>query len=271
LHLGADIIVNTDGDNQYRGQDILKLVRPVLERKADVIIGCRDIGRHPEFSWLKKRLQKIGSRMVQILSRINIPDATSGFRAIGKEAAIRFAFMSRFSYTIEMLIQAGSTGLKVDWVPVATNPWVRDSRLSSSTSYFILNQLKIMSTIFLFYRPLYFFGSVAFVFLLISLLLGSRVVYYLWFSDPDLMKFKAGSGTLLLITSVFSVVFLMAGMLGSMLSGLRFLLSDMRTHLRNREIQQKINPIDIDIIQSPEFFRWASPVADKRGKSDAHT
>ena len=268
LHLGADIIVNTDGDNQYCGKDILKLVRPVLERKADVIVGCRDIDGNPEFSLLKKILQKIGSRTVRILSGFQIPDTTSGFRAISQDAAIRFAFISRFSYTIEMLIQAGSIGLKVDWTTVGTNPRLRNSRLFKSTIHFILKQLKIMTTIFLFYRPMYFFGFISFAFLLTSLFLGSRVVYYLWFADPALMKFKAGSGNLLFITSVFSVLFLIAGMLGSVLSGLRFLLSDMRTRLRSYEIHQRITPVDIDIIQAPEFFRWASQKADMHGQRE---
>jgi glycosyltransferase involved in cell wall biosynthesis len=258
LHLGADIIVNTDGDNQYRGQDIHKLVRPIVEKRVDVSVGCRNIDANPEFSWLKKKLHKIGSRTVRFLSGLEIPDATSGFRAVSREAAVRFAFMSRFSYTLEMLIQAGSSGLKVDCVPVGMNPRSRDSRLFKSIPQFILRQLKIMITIFIFYRPMYFFGLISLAFFAVSLFLGSRIAYYLWFSDPELMKFKSGSGTLLLITSVFSVVFLIAGLLGSVLSGLRFLCSDVRTRLRSYELQQEIRPLDIEIIPSPKFFRWAS-------------
>ncbi|MBI4843124.1 MAG: glycosyltransferase family 2 protein [Nitrospirae bacterium] len=150
LFLGADIIVNTDGDNQYCGEDIVKLVQPILQHNADVVIGCRDIEGNKDFSKFKKFLQKFGSSVVRKISGTDVPDTTSGFRAINRKAAITFSVMNTFSYTLETLIQAGRTGMNVTWVPISVNPKLRESRLFKSIPDFLSKQLFIIFNVYLF-------------------------------------------------------------------------------------------------------------------------
>jgi glycosyltransferase involved in cell wall biosynthesis len=251
LFLGADIIVNTDGDNQYKGSDVRKLVEPILEKRADVVIGCRDIGAIKEFSTLKKMLQRMGSHVVRRLSGTDIPDTTSGFRAMTRASAIRLSIMSGFSYTLEMLIQAGRTGLKVDWVPIGTNPKTRDSRLFRSSYDFVKEQVKAILFAYIFYCPLRFFSWFASVFLAISIIMAVRIAYFLWLSDPAKLKFKTGSGVLLLFSSVVTVLFFITGLLGAVLSGLRVLMIDIRSRLRNVELQQNLIPFDLNLKNPP--------------------
>lgn len=261
LFLGADIIVNTDGDNQYQGADIKKLVKPILCKECDIVVGCRNINEQSEFSWVKKVLQRLGSRVVRHLSKADVPDAPSGFRAVSRMAAIRLSVMNGFSYTIEMLIQAGRTGLKVGWVPIRTNPKTRKSRLFESNVHFIFRQLKIIFVAYLFYCPIRFFGWLALISFAISITMASRIAYFLWLSPVGQAKFKTGSGVLLLFSSIVCVVFLIAGLLGSVLSGLRFLMNDVRSRIRNIELRRNIIPHDLDIVTAPEFFGWYGTTA----------
>jgi glycosyltransferase involved in cell wall biosynthesis len=154
LRLGADIIVNTDGDNQYAGGDIAKLVQPILDHSAEIVIGDRQTSKIEHFSPLKKFLQWLGSGVVRKLSGVMVPDAVSGFRAISRKAAIRLNIISSFSYTIEMLIQAGNKQMAVTHVPVATNPVTRESRLFKSIPAFIGYQLINMIRMYAMYQPL---------------------------------------------------------------------------------------------------------------------
>jgi len=257
LFLGADIIVNTDGDNQYRGNDICSIIKPILENQTDVVIGCRNIDDQAEFSWVKKILQKFGSKVVRLISGTNVPDTTSGFRAMNRKSAIRCSYMSDFSYTLEMLIQASRTGLKVDWKPIKTNAILRESRLFKSIPDFIFKQLKTIFIVYLFYRPMHFFGILSSVFFVLSILLSFRIIYFLWFLDPGFARLKTGSSILLIFSSIVAVFFLVAGLLGSVLSGLRFLLIDIRSRVRNYEIQQNLPLTDIDIVTTHEFFSWS--------------
>ena len=137
LALGADIIVNTDGDNQYAGGDIAKLVRPILEGKAEIVIGDRQTHKIEHFSIFKKFLQRLGSRVVRQLSGTDIPDTVSGFRAMSREAALKLNIITSYSYTIEMVIQAGKKNMAIAHVPVAVNPKTRESRLFGSTATFV--------------------------------------------------------------------------------------------------------------------------------------
>ena len=137
LRLGADIIVNTDGDNQYRGEDIQKLVDPILFGEADMVIGDRNIKEIGHFSFVKKRLQSLGSWVVRQVSGTRIPDATSGFRAFSREAALRLNIISRYSYTLESIIQAGKKNIALTHVPIRTNEKLRPSRLFSNLFSYI--------------------------------------------------------------------------------------------------------------------------------------
>lgn len=154
LNLGADIIVNTDGDNQYAGWDIPKLVRPILDGEAQIVVGDRQTGRVEHFSGFKKMLQQLGSRVVARLADVDIPDAVSGFRAISRDAAIKINIVSHFSYTTEMLIQAGKKHLAITSVPVETNPKTRESRLFTSMPAFIRKQVTTMVRMYAMYQPL---------------------------------------------------------------------------------------------------------------------
>jgi hypothetical protein len=137
LAVGADIIVNTDGDNQYAGADVGKLVEPILSGEADLVVGDRGVGAHAEFSPIKRFLQRLGSWVVQHAAGVPIPDATSGFRAFSREAALRLTILSEYTYTLETLIQAGQRGMKIAFVPIRTNSKTRSSRLIRNIPSFL--------------------------------------------------------------------------------------------------------------------------------------
>jgi glycosyltransferase involved in cell wall biosynthesis len=164
LRLGADIIVNTDGDNQYHGRDIPKLIAPILKGDADMVIGDRNTDNLTHFSSSKRKLQRLGSFIVRVLSDTDVIDAVSGFRAFSRDAAMRTHIVSDFSYTIETIIQGSNKRMVIANVPVGTNPVTRESRLASSTSRFVIRSMATMIRSFAMYRPLR-------VFLYIGLLL----------------------------------------------------------------------------------------------------
>ena len=166
LRLGADIIVNTDGDNQYAGGDIPELIQPILAEEAELVVGDRQTDKLHHFSRGKKILQWFGSGIVSRLSGMDIPDAVSGFRAISREAALKINIVSDFSYTTEMLIQAGKKHIAVTSVPVGTNPKTRESRLFKSVPLFIQKQVSTMVRMYAMYQPLrvcFYVGSFFFL------------------------------------------------------------------------------------------------------------
>jgi len=168
LRAGADIVVNTDGDNQYCGADIPKLVAPILRGSADIVIGDRQTAKISHFSPFKKWLQWFGSGVVRKLAGIWVADTVSGFRAFSREAALRLNIVSTFSYTIETVIQAGNRSLAVESVPIRTNAKTRESRLFKSIPQFVRNSLGTMLRIYAMYQPLRIFLTLAFVLLLIG-------------------------------------------------------------------------------------------------------
>ncbi len=178
LELGAGIIVNTDADNQYRAEGIPDLIAPILRGDADLVVGTRPIEAIAEFSWLKKKLQRLGSWVVRQVSGTDIADATSGFRAYSRTAAMRLNVVSDFTYTLETLIQAGRTNLAIAQVPIQTNPQSRPSRLFSSIPAYIWQSAKTILRIYALYRPLRFFASVGLLLFIPGLALGVRFVYY---------------------------------------------------------------------------------------------
>lgn len=170
LERGADIIVNTDGDNQYSGASIVDLVQPILEGRADIVVGDRGTSEIAHFSPLKKRLQSLGSAVVRQLSGLDVRDAVSGFRAYSRNAALRTNVVSSFSYTVETLIQAGNSDMTVLSVPVNTNPQLRESRLAKSMSSFIRKQVLTMVRSYAMYRALHFFTLVSMILIGIGVL-----------------------------------------------------------------------------------------------------
>lgn len=180
LRLGADIIVNTDADNQYHAEDIFKLVQPILEGKAELVVGDRDVAHNPAFSPVKRRLQSMGSWVVANTAGFPIPDATSGFRAITREAALRTNVLSNYSYTLETLIQAGNQHTTVMFVPVRTNPPTRPSRLMRGIWDYITHSSVTILRSYTMYRPLRVFFYLGIFMFLAGLILAIRfLVFYL--------------------------------------------------------------------------------------------
>lgn len=185
LRLGADIIVNTDGDNQYSGASIADLVKPVVDRKADITVGDRNPGANPEFSGLKRFLQKFGTAVVRNLSKLEVNDAVSGFRAYSRDAALSINVMTQFSYTTETLIHAGQHGLVVQSIPVATNPSTRPSRLAGSMFGFLRKQVITILRSYFMYRPLAAFLWAGILMSAIGTIPILRFLYYYLIGDGD--------------------------------------------------------------------------------------
>jgi len=174
INFGADIIVNTDADNQYPSKYIKELVRPIIEGKTDIVIGDRKTDQIAHFSFTKKLLQKFGSWVVRKVSGTDIPDAPSGFRAYSREAAMRLNILSDYTYTIETIIQAGKKNLKMMHVSIKTNPDLRESRLLKNIFHYVFRSATTIFKIFLLYEPLKFFSIVSLPFILLGISLWIR-------------------------------------------------------------------------------------------------
>ena len=185
VRLGADVIVNTDADNQYSADDIPALVAPVLAGKAEIVVGARPIEVIESFSWAKKLLQKIGSGVVRLFSSTDIPDAPSGFRAISREAAMRLNVFSDYTYTLETIIQAGQKNMAITSVPVRVNKELRPSRLMKSISSYVVKSMVTIARIFVLYKPFRFFMSVGLIVFVAGFLVGLRFLYYYVTGDGD--------------------------------------------------------------------------------------
>jgi len=183
LKLGADVVVNTDADNQYNAQDISLLVNPILERKADLVVGARPISEIEHFPFIKKKLQKLGSWVVRLASRTDIPDAPSGFRAMSREAAMRLNVFNDFTYTLETIIQAGQKNMAIMSVPIRVNEDLRPSRLVKSIPNYLRKSAMTIVRIFVVYKPFRFFMSLGLFAFSIGFLIGLRFLYYYLFTQ----------------------------------------------------------------------------------------
>ena len=230
---GADIIVNTDGDNQYAGADIAKLVEPILAGRADMVIGDRQTDKVPHFSALKKLLQRLGSGVVRKLAGIWVPDTVSGFRAFSREAAIRLNVVSSFSYTIETVIQAGKRQLTVESVHIRTNPKTRDSRLFKSIPHFIQNSVGTMVRMYAMYQPLRVFFFLGAAMTLLGLLPILRFLLFYFTSGG------AGHVQSLLLGSVLVIlgfITFLVGLVADLISFNRQLLEMTLERVRRLEL-----------------------------------
>ncbi len=178
LRNGADIIVNTDGDNQYAGADIPKLIQPILQGAADIVVGDRQTSAITDFSATKRLLQSVGSAVIRRFSGVDVPDAVSGFRAMSRDAALQINIVSPFSYTIEMLVQAGKKNIAVASVPVGTNPKTRESRLFTSIPKFLERSVTTLLRVYTMYQPLKVFLAIGIVMSLIGLAPIVRFLFY---------------------------------------------------------------------------------------------
>lgn len=233
LRQGADIIVNTDADNQYCGADIAKLVKPILEKKADIVIGERPIEDNEDFSWGKKKLQRFGSRVVSIASKTNIPDAPSGFRAYSRTAAMRMNVNNEYTYTLETLVQAGRNKMAIISVPIRTNPKLRESRLMNSTWGYIKKSILTILRALLMYRPLMMFSTISGVFLLSGFILGCR---FLWLYVTDGGSGHIQSLILTMLLIVIGVQSLMLGFQADVIAANRKLLEDIQFRTKKLEL-----------------------------------
>ena len=225
LRLGADVIVNTDADNQYCAADIPKLTAPVLAGEADMVIGSRPIDETDHFSWIKKKLQRLGSWAVRVASRTDIADAPSGFRAISRDTAMRLNVFSAYTYTLETIIQAGLSNLRVVSVPIRTNADLRPSRLVKSISSYVKRSLVTILRVFVIYRPLALFFWPGVLMLVVGLALALRFLYF----------YSVGDGSGHVQSVVFSALCMILGTLTLMLG----LLAEMIA--TNRKLMERIN------------------------------
>lgn len=215
LAMGADIIVNTDADNQYQGQDIGKLVEPVLAGRADMVVGTRPIDKIDHFSPLKKTLQKLGSGVVRTLSNTDVVDATSGFRAYSREAALKLTVLTNFTYTLETIIQASQKNITIAAVPIRTNGVLRESRLFRGMRAYITRSLGTMFRVYVLYQPLRFFLALAGLALAGSLALFARFAWaYFTTSGPTgHIQSVVVAGVLAIIASLFAALGVLADLI----------------------------------------------------------
>lgn len=241
LKLGADIIVNTDGDNQYAGWDIPKLIQPILDGKADVVVGDRNTAKVAHFSPFKKFLQRLGSYVVKTLSGVKVPDAVSGFRAYSRDAALQLNIVSPFSYTIEALIQAGKKHMAVTSVPVETNEKTRESRLFSSIPKFIERQLTTIVRMYAMYQPLKVFFFIGLTLSILGAIPILRFLYFYFTGDGD------GHLQSLVLGGVLTIL--------GFISFLIALLADLMNFNRQliEQTLEKVRRIELELHESQEI------------------
>jgi glycosyltransferase involved in cell wall biosynthesis len=230
LQEGADIIVNTDADNQYCGADIGKLVEPILRKEAEIVVGARPIAEIEHFSPFKKLLQKIGSWVVRVASKTDIPDAPSGFRALSRNAAFQLNVFNEHTYTLETIIQAGRKGIAITSVPIRTNGKLRESRLIRSIPQYVWRSSTVILRIFMIYKPLRFFWTLGAVPFAAGVVIGLRwlwLTYYLDVTRTHLPSLILASILLLMGFQLFIL-----GLLAELNAANRLLLEDVQQHLR---------------------------------------
>ena len=234
LKLGADIIVNTDADNQYHAGDIEKLIEPILAGRAQLVVGDRDVANLAVFSPFKRVLQRLGSWVVSKAAGVATPDATSGFRALSREAALRTLVLSSYSYTLETLIQAGSEQLPIESVPVRTNPQMRPSRLMRSIPDYLRNSIPTILRAYTLYRPLRVFSLVGFLLMLIGAVPGLRFLYFFLVEGDGTGHIQSLILSAILIIVGFQT--LLIGLLADLISFNRKILEDLLYHLRRADL-----------------------------------
>jgi glycosyltransferase involved in cell wall biosynthesis len=239
LKLGADVIVNTDADNQYYGGDIPKLVEPIIAGRADMVVGDRQVMTIEHFSPLKKSLQRLGSWVVRQASETTVPDTTSGFRAYNREAALQLQVVSKYTYTLETIIQAGKMTVAIDHVPIRTNAKTRESRLFKSMWQYVRRNMVSIFRIYSMYEPLR-------VFMTLALILGVFAVA-VW--TRFLVAYIQGTGaghvqSLILGAVLFNAAVVLAalGIIGDLLSAQRIMLQRTFERVRRLELHSEIPP-----------------------------
>jgi glycosyltransferase involved in cell wall biosynthesis len=249
LKLGADVIVNTDADNQYYGPDVARLVRPILEGRADMVIGDREVGDVAHFSPLKKALQRLGSWVVRQASSTSVPDTTSGFRAYNREAAIQMLVVSKFTYTLETIIQAGKLLVAIDHVPVRTNAQTRESRLFPSMGAYVRRNAVSIFRIYAQYEPLRVFWS-------LSVLIGlGAIAVWVRFTVAYIDGNGKGHVQSLILGAVLfiaAVVLWALGVIGDLLAAQRVMTQKTFERVRRIELELGVAPSHYEAGPAPD-------------------
>jgi glycosyltransferase involved in cell wall biosynthesis len=239
LKLGADVIVNTDADNQYSAADIPRIVKPIVDGTADMVIGDRETDQIEHFSPLKKRLQRLGSWVVRLASETSVPDTTSGFRAYNREAAIQMAVTSKYTYTLETIIQAGKLLVATDHVPIRTNPKTRESRLFPSMWAYVRRNAVAIARVYAQYEPLRVFMTLAIVVAVLAMIPWTRF----------LIAYLSGDGKGHVQSLIFGAVLMNAavvlaalGILGDLLYAQRIMSQRIFERVRRIELQLDVPP-----------------------------
>jgi glycosyltransferase involved in cell wall biosynthesis len=259
LKLGADVIVNTDADNQYYGADIPKLVEPILDGRADMVVGDRQTDTISEFSPIKKRLQKLGSWVVRQASETDVPDTTSGFRAYNREAALQMAVVSRFTYTLETIIQAGKLLVAVEDVPIRTNPKTRESRLFPSTwSYVRRNSVSIFR-IYAQYEPMRVFFTAAVV-LGVAALVPFTLFFFNWVQ---------GDGAGHVQSLIFGAVLFNAAVVMGALAVIGDLMHAQR--IMSQRIFERVRRVELELGVPPSHYEPGAAPTGQAATTGAHS
>ncbi|MCR5734295.1 MAG: glycosyltransferase family 2 protein [Lachnospiraceae bacterium] len=237
LRNGADIIVNTDADNQYCGKDIEKLIKPILDGKAEIVIGERPIDNTEHFSPLKKKLQHFGSYVVRVASNTDIPDAPSGFRAFSRDAAIHLNVMNNYTYTLETIVQAGRNNMAITSVPVRTNGELRKSRLFSSMGAYIKRSMITIIRAFMMYRPLTFFSILGLIPFTIGVVIMIRFLAYFFqgYGNGHVQSLIFASTLIMLGFMTFIV-----GLQADVIANNRKLLEDIQYRVRRMDYKEDL-------------------------------
>jgi glycosyltransferase involved in cell wall biosynthesis len=246
LRQGADIIVNTDADNQYQANDIETLLRPILERRAELVVGDRGVGFLPHFSYIKRRLQVFGSWVIGRAAELQTPDATSGFRALSREAALKTLVLSDYSYTLESLIHAGIRKAAVIFVPIGINPQTRPSRLMKSIPHYIRKSGITIMRAYAMYRPLRVFTALGALFILLGLIPAVRFVYLYATGN------RVGHVQSLILAAVLTIVgvqVLLIGLLADLIANNRKLLEETLYRVRKLEFDRAQQTVPEDEVQ----------------------
>ncbi|MCA9392714.1 MAG: glycosyltransferase family 2 protein [Candidatus Omnitrophica bacterium] len=236
LKRGADIIVNTDADGQYKGEDIPRLIEPIIAGKADIVIGNRDIENVEQFSFVKKRLQRIGSWVVRQLAQSSIEDTTTGFRAYNREAALRLNIISNYTYTLESIIQAEHKGLAVANITIGTNHVDRPSRLFRSIPEYIKRSMITIVRVYAMFNPFSIFLRLGSFFLIVGGVLGLRFLYY-YVTTGGMGKVQSLILTAILL--IIGLLFVVIGIIADLISANRRLIEDILLRVKKIEINQK--------------------------------
>ncbi len=237
LRLGADVIVNTDADNQYEAQDISRLLDPILQGKAELVVGDRGVSTLQTFSPLKRRLQRLGSQVVSQAAHLSIPDATSGFRAMTREVALHTMVLSDYSYTLETLIQAGNRKVKVASVPIRTNPPQRPSRLMRGIRHYLQNSTITIVRSYAMYRPLRVFFWIGSLMTLIGVIIGARFLILRF-----LLREGTGNIQSLILAAVFLIMgfqTLLIGLVADLIAFNRKILEEILYRQRRQELEKE--------------------------------